>query len=51
MFYAGIYHELPLTAIIYLPMFTCFYEKKGIVLLLCIFEPTVRTNTIVDMQN
>ena len=36
--YSGIYHKLPLTAIIHLPLFTCFNNKNSKVLLLCIFE-------------
>ena len=39
--HSGIY-ELPLTAVIYLPLFTWVYENC-IVLSLCIFEPTVYT--------
>ena len=27
VFYTGMYHGLPLTVVIYLPLFTCFYEN------------------------
>ena len=40
MINTGILHKLPLTAVIHVPLFTCF-NKNSIILSLCIFETSV----------